>query len=122
MFVSKAGAKVRSQKDRIIKMQKEGMRILDIAKIYHVTESTMYKYFSRWGIQVMRSSKYEKREFKDKQKFKKRKHWKRKFSKEFLDNRAVITKANGSKIKYINTVNDARDAKLIRNILNKAFI
>ena len=122
MYMTKMGSKIRSQKDRIIKMQKEGIRILDIAKMYHVTESTMYKYFIRWGIRIIRSSKYEKREFEDKQKHIKRKHFKRKFSKEFLDNRAAITEANGDKIKYINTVNDARDARLIKNILNRAYL
>lgn len=49
MYMTKAGSKIRSQKDRIIKMQKEGIRVLDIAIKYHVTESTMYKYFGRWG-------------------------------------------------------------------------
>ena len=122
MYMTKMGLKIRSQKDRIIKMQKEGIRILDIAKMYHVTESTMYKYLIRWGIRIMRSSKYEKREFEDKQKPTRRKHWKRKFSKEFLDNRATITKANGDKIKCIKMVNDTRDTRLIRNILNRAFM
>lgn len=57
MYMTKAGSKIRSQKDRIIKMQKEGIRILDIAKRYHVTEPTIYKYFGRWGIRVLRGSK-----------------------------------------------------------------
>ena len=84
------GIKIRSQKIRIIKMQKEGVRILDIAKMYHVTESNMYKYFRRWGVRIIRCSKYEKREFEDKQKPTKRKHWYRKFSKEFIKNRAAL--------------------------------
>ena len=122
MYMTKAGSKIRSQKDKIIKMQKDGIRILDIAKIYHVTESTIYKYFNQWSVRILRSSKYEKREFEDKQKPTKRKHWKRKFSKEFLDNRTIITKANNINIKFMKTINNARDQKLIRNILCRAYI
>ena len=122
MYMTKMGSKIRSQKDRIIKMQKEGIRILNIAKMYHVTENTMYKYFGRWGIRVIRCSKYEKREFKDKQKPTKRKHWYRKFSKEFLAYRAEMTKMNGNKIKYIKDVNISHDQRMIRNILKHSYI
>lgn len=123
MYMTKMGIKIRSQKDLIIKMQKDGMRILDIAKKYHVTESTMYKYFNRWGVQVTRSSKYEKREFKNKQKPTKRKHWKPKYSPELLAQRAINQKTNNKHIHYISVESQkTRDARLISNILNKAYL
>jgi len=123
MFVSKAGAKVRSQKDRIIKMLKNGIRVLDIAKKYHVTESTMYKYFNRWGVEIIRCSKYERREFEDRQKIKKRRHWKRKCSPELIAKKAINQKTNDKYIRYINVESQkTRDARWISNILNKAYL
>lgn len=123
MYATKAGAKIRSQKDRIIKLQKEGARVLDIAKEYNVTESLIYKYFKRWGVQVIRSSKYERREFGDKPKNmnrkrgnKKREHWHREFSKAFIENRAAMTKKYGDKIEYPRGVGGPGFRKLIRNI------
>ena len=124
MYATKAGAKIRFQKDRIIKMQKEGARILDIAKEYNVTESSMYKYFKRWGVRVIRSSKYKSREYGDKQKNmkkkkgnKKREHWHREFSKAFIENRAAMTKKYGDKIKYPKGVSGLGYKKLIRGVV-----
>lgn len=121
--MTEMGVKIRSQKDRIIKMQKEGIRILNIAKMYHVTESTMYKYFNRWGVIISRGSKYEKREFKDKQKTTKRERWKPKYSPELLAQRSINQKTNNEHIHYIDFESQkTRDARWISNILNKAYL
>ena len=128
MFISKAGAKVRSQKDRIIKMQKEGIRVLDIANKYHVTESTMYKYFYRWGLEIIRGrSPYQKRGPKDNNGNGKKYYNKpMKVSPELLVRRKINQKVNNEKIHFFNDLenarNKSRDARLISNILNKAYM
>ena len=123
MYVSKAGAKVRSQKDRIIKMyEEENIRILDIAEKYHITESTLYKYFAKWGVTVIRGKTAYKKRYGTKKKFKKWNHWKRNFSKKFLEARAARTKKYGNKITYIKTKDDPHDKKLVNNILYKAYM
>jgi len=128
MFVSKVGAKVRSQKDRIIKMQKEGIRVLDIADKYHVTESMMYKYLYRWGVEIIRGrSPYQKREPKDNNGNGKKYYNKpMKVSSELLVRRKINQKVNNEKIHFFNDLenarNKSRDARLISNILNKAYM
>ena len=51
-----------------------------------------------------------------------RKHYKRKFSPEFLAHQAEITRLNEGKIKYIKFEHSTDDQKLISNILNRPII
>ena len=122
MYTSKWSVKIRSQKDKIIKRQKEGERILVIAEDYHVTESTLYKYFRRWGIEIIRCKNYGKREWPKKSRFKRLNHWKRDFSKKFLEARAARTKKYGDKVTYIKTKDNPHDKRLINNILNRGYL
>lgn len=124
MYMTKAGSKIRSQKDRIIKMYNDGIRILDIAIKYNVTESSIYKYFRDWGVEIIRGkTPYQKRRSGNRHNGKKMYHNKpTKSSLNLLACREVNQKINNKQIHFIDTINSVRDKKLIRNILYRSFM
>ena len=103
----------RNKKD-IIEKYNRGIKINILADKYNVGVDTLCRRLRSWGVKV-RKGDYRR-------KIKTKKHWYRKFSKEFLANRVEITKMNNDRIKCSSGVNKTSDQKLIRNILNRAFI
>ena len=101
-------------KDIIIGKYNKGMKIHILANKYDIGVDTIARRLRRWGIKVRKGDYHRK--------VKIRKHWYRKFSKEFLAHRAEMTKMNGSKIKYIRDVNISHDQRMIRNILKHQYI
>ena len=106
--------KLRGKEVKIIKMYKEGIKIAEIAKKYGVIDTTIQRLLHRMKVPVKRGD-YKPRISKYNMK-------NRTFSPEFLANRKINTEMNNHRIKHIKTVNDIRDQRLIRNILNKAFM
>jgi len=107
--------RLKGKEDEIIKMYKEGARIAEIAKKYGVVDTTILRLLNKCKVPVKRREHYKHRVSKYNMKIKK-------FSPEFLANRKINTEMNNHRIKHIKTVNDIRDQRLIRNILNKAFM
>ena len=103
----------RNKKD-IIEKYNRGVKINILADRYDVGVDTLCRRLRFWGIKVRKGDYHRKRTT--------RKHWYRKFSKEFIKNRALLTKKYGNLIRYSKGMNKTSDQKLVRNILNKAFI
>ena len=108
------GVTLDKNKKYIIKKYKKGIDISILASEFDVGVDTICRRLRTWGEKV-RKGDYHK-------KIKNVKHWRRKFSKEFIINRMAITKKNNVSIKFVKTVNNASDGRLVRNILNRAFI
>ena len=106
------GARIKAEKDKIIAMYENDIRILNIAKEYGVVETSMYRHLKKWGIPVKRKP-YQPRE-------KKVNNFKRKFSPELQAKMEENTRINNGKIKFFKTV-EIRDEKfLVRDILRKS--
>lgn len=82
------GARIRADKDIIIKMYNDAITIMDIAKEYNVGNYTITTYLRRWGCKVNRKE-YETKQIKYND-------FKRKFSKKFLANQAMNTAINNN--------------------------
>jgi len=95
----------------------EGMVVSDIAKLYNVSTSVIYLRLVKWGVKIKKYTNARRRNIE-----KPRKHYKRKFSPEFLAHRAEITRLNEGKIKYIKFECTTEDQKLVSNILNRPVI
>lgn len=108
------GVVLDKDKDIIIEKYNKGIKIHILADKYNVGVDTLCRRLRSWGVKVRKGDYYRKKVAK--------KHWYRKFSKEFLANRAEITRMNGSKIKYIKDVNISHDNRMIRNILKHSYI
>ena len=108
------GVTLDKNKKYIIKKYKKGTDISILASEFDVGVDTICRRLRTWGEKV-RKGDYHK-------KIKNVKHWRRKFSKEFITNRMAITKKNNVNIKFVKTVNNTSDTRLIKNILNRAFI
>jgi len=97
-------------KDRIIKMYKDNVGILNIAKEYGVAETTICRRLKKWGIQVKRKAYYHRN---------KKKKSKREFSPELKARIKENTRINNKYIKFFNTVKTGEDKFLVRNILER---
>lgn len=105
-------------KTKIIKMNQEGgLDLKDIAEKIGAHSSTICRYFKEWGISVIRHRIYLNKKRNNIRKPQEKKHWYRKFSKEFLEHRAKITKSNKNRVKYMKGVNLSGYKRLIRNLL-----
>ena len=103
------GVTLDKNKKYIIKKYKKGIDISILASEFDVGVDTICRRLRTWGEKV-RKGDYHK-------KIKNVKHWRRKFSKEFIINRMAITKKNNVNIKFVKTVNNTSDTRLIKNIL-----
>jgi hypothetical protein len=103
------GIKIDKDKDRIIQKYNNGIKIHILADKYNVGVDTIARRLRNWGMKVNKGDY--------RRKVKIRKHWYRKFSKEFLANRAEITRMNHGKIKYIKDADISHSNNMIRNIL-----
>ena len=108
------GILVDKDKDSIIKRYKRGVLINIIAGKYNVGVDTIARRLRSWGVKVRKGDYHRDKTA--------HKHWYRKFSKNFIKNRAALSKRYGDKIRYPRDINRTSDQRLIRNILNKAFI
>ena len=86
------GLRIRRNKDNILAMYDKGDTLQVIADEYNVVVSTIHIHLRSWGVKVKRNI-YRRR-------VKGANKYKRKFSKEFLANRAEMTARYGHKIKY----------------------
>ena len=101
----------------IIAKYKQNMPINEIAELYGVSHSVIYLRLVKWGVKIKRYTNARRRNIE-----KPRKHYKRKFSPEYLAHQAEITKLNEGKIKYIKFEHSTDDQKLVRNILCRSVI
>ena len=108
------GVVLDQDKDIIIEKYNKGVEIHILADKYEVGVDTIARRLRDWGIKVKKGDYYRKKIIK--------KHWYRKFSKEFLAHRAEITKMNGNKIKYIKDINLSHDQRMIKNVLKHSYI
>ena len=106
-----AGAKIKVNKDKIIKMYQDNMRVTLIAKKYNVVESTIYMNLKNWGIPLKRGVWVKQA--------KPRKHWEREFSPELLAKRKENTRINNQYIKSYKVVEIAHDKFLVQDLLKK---
>ena len=93
----------------------EGMPVSAIAKLYNVTTSVIYLRLIKWGVTITCSNhraSHRKNEIPGK-------HYKRKFSPEFLARQKENTKINDGQIKYVKNFEQAtEDQGLVENIIN----
>lgn len=114
-YKNRIGAVIQEDKEKIIKMYEDKEKVADIANKYEVHESTIYIHLRKWGVKLRRGA-YSHRK-------KERKHWYRKFSKEFLERRAEIQRLCGDKVKYVKDYeNSTEEQKLISNIIQRPII
>ena len=108
------GLRIKQNKANIIAMYKKGDTLQDIANKYNAAVSTIHRYLCRWDIKVKRNT--YKRRAKSVNKYK------RNFSKEFLANRAEMTKKYGHKIKYFKREDTKSEMDRIRSITKQGVI
>ena len=101
----------------IIAKYNQDMPISEIAELYGVSHSVIYLRLVKWGIRIKKYATARRRRIE-----KPRKHYKRKFSLEFLAHQAEITKLNEGKIKYVKFEGTTEDQKLVSNILCRPVI
>jgi len=106
------GAKIKVNKDKIIKMYQDNMRVTLIAKRYSMVESTIYMNLKKWGIPLKRGVWVKQA--------KPRKHWEREFSPELLAKRKENTRINNKYIKYYKVVETVHDKFLVQEIFKKS--
>ena len=103
------GAKIKSEKDRIIVMYQKDIPILDIAKEYGVVSTSLWRHLKIWGVPIKRKV-YQKKKNKVS-------NFKRKFSPELLAKMEENTRINNQFIKFFNTVETKNDRFLVRDVL-----
>ena len=106
------GARIKAEKEKIIKMYKDDIPILDIAKEYNAAETTIYRQLKIWGVLVRRKAYQRKK--------KKVNNPKRKFSPELQAKMKENTRINNKYIKFYNTVETKNDRFLVRNIFKES--
>lgn len=104
-------------RENIIAKYEQDIPISAIAKLYNVSHSVIYLRLVKWGVRIKKYAIARRRRIE-----KPRKHYKRKFSKEFLAHQAEITKLNDGKIKYVKFEGTTEDQKLVSNILCRPVI
>ena len=105
------GARIKTEKEKIIKMYKDDIPILDIAKEYEVVETTICRQLKIWDVPVKRKAYRRKK--------KKANNPKRNFSPELQARMKENTRINNQHIKFFNTIETGEDKFLVRNILKK---
>jgi len=105
------GARIKAEKEKIIKMYKDDIPISDIAKEYGVISTSLWRHLKNWGMS-MRRKVYQRKE-------KKVNNFKRKFSPELQAKMEENTRINNKYIKFYSTVEAGNDKFLVRNILKK---
>ena len=108
---------VDDNRENIIAKYKQDMPISEIAELYGVSHSVIYLRLVKWGVRIKKYTIARRRRIE-----KPRKHYKRKFSPEFLAHQVEITRLNEGKIKYVKFEHSTDDQKLISNILNRPII
>ena len=106
------GARIKAEKDRIIKMYKDDIPILHIAKEYGVVPTSLWRHLKIWGVPIKRKV-YQKKKSKVS-------NFKRKFSPELLAKMKENTRINDEHIKFFGTVETSKDKFLVRDVLRKS--
>ena len=104
------GAVILSNKDIIIKMYQENMRVTAIAAKYGVADSTIYMNLKKWSIPLKGGARVKH--------IKPMKHWKRPKSQELLAIMKENSRINNKGIQYIKFERTTQDQCLVRNIIN----
>ncbi len=109
------GVVVNRDKGKIIKGYKDGIEIHVLADEYNIEVDTLCRRLKKWGVKI-RKGDYKRR-------IQKQERPKRKYSPELLAQRAINQKTNNKHIHYISFESQkTRDARLIHNILIKAYL
>jgi len=105
------GARIKVEKEKIIKMYKDDIPILDIAREYGIVSTSLWRHLKIWGVPIKRKV-YQKKKNKVN-------NLKRKFSPELQAKMKENTRINNKYIKFYNTVEIKNDRFLVRNIFKK---
>ena len=106
------GARIKAEKEKIIKMYKDDIPILDIAKEYGIVSTSLWRHLKNWGVIVRRKAYQRKKN--------KVNNFKRRFSPELQAKMKENTRINNKYIKFYRTVETGKDKFLVRNILKKS--
>lgn len=104
-------------RENIIAKYNQDMPISALAELYGVSTSVIYLRLVKWGVKIKKYTNARRRNIE-----KPRKHYKRKFSPEFLAHQAEITKLNEGKIEYVEFEGVTEDQELVRNILCRSYL
>ena len=107
-------ARIKKEKDIIIKMYKNNVSILDIAKEYGVVSTSLWRHLKRWGVPVRRKP-YQIR-------VKKIERQKRNFSPELIAKMKENSRINNKYIKHCEFEHATEDQRLVTNIINRPII
>jgi len=110
MNKNQTGTIIQADKDKIIKMYRDNMRVKAIADKYGVVRSTIYFHLKNWGIPLERGAWNHH--------VKQRKHWKLSKSRELLARMAENSRINDEKIEYVKFKNTTEDQRLVVNIID----
>jgi len=106
------GARIKAEKEKIIKMYKDDIPISEIAKEYGVVSTSLWRHLKNWGVSIRRKV-YQRKE-------KKANNFKRKFSPELQAKMRENTMINNKHMKVFNVVETIGDRFLVQNILEKS--
>lgn len=106
------GARIKAEKEKIIKMYKDDIPISDIAKGYGVVSTSLWRHLKSWGVPVKRKVYQRKK--------KRVNNFKRKFSPELQAKMKENTRINNQHIKFYNTIETEKSKFLVREILKKS--
>lgn len=106
------GERIKTEKEKIIKMYKDDIPILNIAKEYGVVSTSLWRHLRKWGVPIKRKVYQRKKN--------KVNNFKRKFSPELQAKMKENTRINNKYIKFFETVETGKDKFLVRNILKKS--
>ena len=106
------GARIKAEKEKIIKMYKDDIPILDIAREYGVVSTSLWRHLRNWGVIIMRKSY--------KRKKKKVNNFKQNFSPELLAKIKENTRINNKYIKFYKVVETVHDNYLVQEVLKRS--
>jgi len=115
MSINLTNIRIKAEKEKIIKMYKDNIPILDIAKKYGVVSTSLWRHLKKWGVPIKRKPR-EPHHYRDR----KIKRVKRIFSLELLAKMKENTRINDKHIKFYGIVETEKDKFMVRNILKKS--
>jgi len=107
------GARIQSDRVKIIEMYNGGVAVAGIADEYNVKVDTLCRRLLSWGIGI-KSGDWHKKE--------KSKRFKQEFSPELKARMEENTRINNERIQYVNFVRTTEDQYLVSNIINHPII
>ena len=109
------GRRIQADRAKITrKYQSFSFSLMDIAKIYGVTDRTIYNHLKSWGVEIDHNALQKEEE--------KHKHFKRRFSQELKAKMAYNTKVNNKRIKQVKFENRTEEQRLVNSVIQHPII